>query len=268
MTGVVVALAVLALSSAGQLQARTEQVPVEPGGLPMRDLLRIADTVVVGRLGSVSEWSEDEREHGRGVIEVTDVIWGAAARGDTLVLEWSQYEAPRPHRELSELLELDWIWLLSATAPGRVRAVSTRCTYRSNPESREWMEQKLASAPVLVRSDPCRFAEGEELSVEFGYRNYGSEVREFPGLVCVDSVLYVDPQVSVRFALHPAFRVDPRPGRLVESDSLPPVRVDPMSETTITFDPSVIFPVRRGDYRIVLDVEGYGAPMSRILNVR
>ena len=259
---------VLALSPASQPWLLTGEIATEFGGVPIRVLLRIADVVVVGRLNSISEWSEDGRECGRGVIEVSDVIWGPPARGDTLVLEWRQHETPRPRRDKSELMERDWIWLLSATAPGRVRAVSTSCTYWTSPDSRDRMERDLASAPVIVQCDPCRYAKGDTVSVTLGYRNYSAVARDFPGLAFADSILYVDPRVNVTFWLHPGLGIDPRPGHLVESRSLPLLHVGAMSEAGISFDPSAVFPMRGRDFGIRLDVEGYGPPMSRTIHVR
>jgi hypothetical protein len=251
---------VLVVSLPSQLRPQLVEISDEFGGVPIQTLLRIADLVVVGRLRSVSEWSQDGRECGRGVIEVSDVIWGAAAAGDTLVLEWRQFESPRPRRDEAVLMERDWIWLLSARAPGRVGAVRT---YSASRQERSRIERIMASHPVIIRCDPCRYTESGTASVSLGYRNYGTEAREFPGLAFADSILYVDPRVNVVFTLSPGLGIDPRPGHLRQSESVPALRVDPMSEGGISFDPRAVFPMRRGrDFRVTLQVDGYGQQMS------
>jgi hypothetical protein len=125
------------------------------------------------------------------------------------------------------------------------------------------LRRELEAAPTTVHCGSCEYEEGDTMRVTVGYRNFSDQAREFPGLAFVDSVLYVDPRVSLLFLDAPCFVIEPRPGRLVTADSLPPLRVEPMSESSVTFDLSAVYPMRGRSFILKMEVDGHGMAMSR-----
>ena len=131
-----------------------------------------------------------------------------------------------------------------------------------------WLEQQLEAAPAIVQCGSCEYTEGDTVRVTLGYRNFGDHEQEFPGIVFADSVLYVDPRVTLLFLDAPCFVIPPRPGHLVTSDSLPPIRVGPMSEAGVSFDLEAVYPMRGRSFILKMDVDGHGMAMRRSLYKR
>jgi len=101
--------------------------------VPLEDLLKKTDVIVVARLTEVRErtkrridWDKFRvtgTDYGSGTLTVTEVIRGSAKVGDKLRLEWSNdsgVACPRveqaPHKD--KML----IWLLQGSTNGAVRA--------------------------------------------------------------------------------------------------------------------------------------------------
>jgi hypothetical protein len=263
-------VALLLTSSPPATQEAIYQWFVDDGSPPLRDVVRVSDLIVVGRLHSASEWNEEKVECGSGKLEVADVLWGDAAAGDTLVLHWRDYTVPltyRPEGDLSRLEESDHIWLLASTGANRARAVSSKCAYGTSEKVRAWIERELAASPGMIWFGSGWFDKGAPVTVTLGYRNYSHEVREFPGMVFADSVLYVDPRVSIGFKIAPWQVVRPRDGRLVSDDSVAPLVAGPMSEVGVTFDLGAVFPIDYRNYLLSYEVAGFGKGWTRSLHV-
>ena len=261
---------VLALSAPATREAQFQWF-VDDGSPPMRDLVRMSDLIVIGKLHSVREWDEEKVACGRGIIDIRDVIWGDSASGDTLALEWRDHAVPfmhRPRGDLSQFANRDHVWLLAGTGISSARAVSPGCAYRASANVRAWVERELAAAPAMIWIGSGWYPKGAVVPVTLGYRNFSDEVREFPGLVFSDSVLHVDPRVSVVFKETPWFLVHARAGHLVSDDSVPPLRVEPMSELGVTFDMGAVFPLTGRNFLLTYEVAGYGKEWTRSLHLR
>ena len=266
-----VILALLLTLSPPATQKAIYQWFIDDGSPPMRDLVRGSDLIVVGTLHSVSEWNEERVACGSGTLEVADALWGEAAVGDALTLHWRDYTNPLTHRpegDLSRLAASDHIWLLASTGVNRARAVSPKCAYRASDKVRAWIERELAASPAMIWCGSGWFDKEAPVPVTLGYRNYSDEAREFPGMVFADSVLYVDPRVSIGFKIAPWQVVRPREGRLVSDESVAPLIAGPMSEVGVTFDLGAVFPIDCRNYLLSYEVAGFGKGWTRSLHVR
>jgi hypothetical protein len=234
--------------------------------ISLEHLVRETDLVIVGVLHSVVEGTEGRVDSGSGVIDVHEVIWGAAPVGDSLVLKWSNPAAlacPRVehrHHKGSEA-----IWLLEVARDGTVRADYPG---RTLPLSkREDVINALEEASAYVSFERLEFRLGSPVMARFLYRNFSADVAEYPGMAVAESTLFVDPAVKLEAFYGPMHVSEPVPfrsGRLAVSPDLSPLRAEPMSETGVNVDLAALLTMdKRGSYRIELTVEGCGPRYSR-----
>jgi hypothetical protein len=90
--------------------------------VPLQDLLKETDVIVVARLSGVREITRERVDYGFGTLAVTEVIRGSAKAGDKLRLEWSNVSGLIcPRLELSPCEGKTMIWLLQTSTNGAVR---------------------------------------------------------------------------------------------------------------------------------------------------
>ena len=103
--------------------------------VPLKELLKETDLIVVARLTDVSSVTRNRVDYGSGTLTVTEVIRGSAKAGDKLRLKWSNASGlvcPRVEHEGHKDQTL--IWLLqssrskavTANYPGRVLELKQR----------------------------------------------------------------------------------------------------------------------------------------------
>ena len=102
---------------------------VVPGGfarwapVPLKELLKKTDVIVVARLTGVRETTKQGVDHGSGTLTVTEVIRGSVKKGDKLELEWSNdSDIICPRVDHATYDGKTMIWLLQTSTNGAVRA--------------------------------------------------------------------------------------------------------------------------------------------------
>ena len=91
--------------------------------VPLVELLKKTDVIVVARLTAVRERTKKGVDYGSGTLSVTEVIRGGAKTGDKLRLEWSNScELVCPRVEHGPYEGKTVIWLLQRSTNGAVRA--------------------------------------------------------------------------------------------------------------------------------------------------
>jgi hypothetical protein len=101
-------------------------VPVAWGGwadVPLEDLVKESDFVVIGTLTDVVAFSDIHTSYGRGVISTEEVLWGGMTPGQKLVLAWENRNSVIcPRLEHADNQNNRGIWLLTHAPTGHVRA--------------------------------------------------------------------------------------------------------------------------------------------------
>ena len=160
------------------LHASVQAYPIRPS--PVEELVPESDLIVVGTLRGVTEYTADGVDYGEGRIDVSEVIWGGAAPGDSLMLRWQNSSAiVCPRIEQKHNAHEEGIWLLTrdgeavrANNPGRFVELSERGK----------VEAALARSPVVLRADRYLVGTDEPMKFSVVYRNTGDAPREFPGV--------------------------------------------------------------------------------------
>jgi len=204
------------------------------------ELVQRSDLIVIGALGEVRWRSEGGWDRGAGVITVSEVIWGDVAPGEKLELRWrDRTNVACPRLDLQRLGGRRQLWLLQVGDGATVRADHPGRVL--DPNEAETVRRSLVEHPVALRGSSylVHLGGAEPMQVSVRFRNPGELEILFPGIAVRDSVLVVDPRLSLDFSYQ---RLDgrgfvpirARPG-LVTQDSLE-VRIAPRAEYVVSFD--------------------------------
>lgn len=229
--------------------------------IPVEELVRESDLIVVGTLRDVEEHTADGTDYGRGRIAVREVIWGDAAPGDALLLRWDTPSAVVcPRVEHRYAANVEGIWLLTrdggavaADYPGRFVKLSERGK----------VEAALGASPVVLRSEKHRVEPGEPMPVAVVYRNTSRAPRTFPGLAFGGGAFRLGPgprlAVTVTFDDGSAYGEARLPGRVVRDAALAPVTLPPRGEHRVEFDLRELLakePAEKDSYDVTLKFDG------------
>lgn len=203
----------------------------------IEDLVPQSDLIVVGRLKGVSEFSSDGVDYGRGRIDVSEVIWGIAAPGESLDLRWQNESSLMCSRvDHRDAVGTDGIWLLTRSSDGTVRADEEARFVALDRRSE--VARSLARHPICIRSATYHDAT-KSPRVTVVFRNPGSQGRTFPGVEFRNGMLLVSPGVDVRLIRmhYPNPEVVAwRPNRVRVTNDLAPIVVAPQTERRIEVD--------------------------------
>ncbi|KAF0248798.1 MAG: hypothetical protein FD167_1802 [bacterium] len=91
--------------------------------IPLEQLVQESDLIVIGALTDVKEHTENEIEHGRGVITVDKVLWGNVKAGEKLNLTWENAVGiVCPRIDHKDNQQKKAIWLLTVEKNNGVKA--------------------------------------------------------------------------------------------------------------------------------------------------
>lgn len=229
--------------------------------VPVEELVRESDLIVVGTLRDVEEHTADGTDYGRGRIDVREVIWGDAAPGDALALRLDNPSAVVcPRVEHRHAANEEGIWLLTrdggavaADYPGRFVNLSERGK----------VEAALRASPVVLRSEKHWVRPGEPMPVSVVYRNTSRAPRTFPGLALGGGAFRLGPgsriAVTVTFDDGSAYGAARLTGRVVRDASLAPVTLPPRGEHRVEFDLRELLakgPAEKDSYDVTLKFDG------------
>ena len=218
------------------LHASVLAYPISPA--PVEELMPESDLIVVGTLRGVTEYTADGVDYGEGRIDVSEVIWGGVAPGDSLLLRWQNSSAivcPRIGQKHNAHAE--GIWLLTrdgeavrADNPGRFVGLSERGK----------VEAALRNSPVVLRSESYWVKPGEPMRFSVVYRNTSNVPRAFPGLAFEGGSIHLSPgsrlAVSVTLCDGELYAVPRLSGRVARDPTLAPVTIPPRGEHRVTLD--------------------------------
>ncbi len=225
--------------------------------IPLREVMAESDLIVVGTLRGVREWSWLGTDAGRGTIEVTEVLWGSARRGDHLELRWENHGGLECAR-----VEHRWnankprVWLLTRGPRGTVRA-----DYQGramSPAQKPAVVRILTMQPVILRMR-------QGASAALAFRNATKKPLKLPVSSYKDGRLFLAQGTTVSLYSR-AFSgkrtpVRPRAGAIVPQPQprwvvVPPGGEIPMAE----IDLSRVFALcKETSYEVEIRVGGYRA---------
>ena len=85
-----------------------------------------SDVILVGTLVDVRTWSEGNFDHGRGILQITDVLASDLRVGSELILEWSdQKNVVCPRIENEQYAGREGLWFFRRSADGRLGSAPT-----------------------------------------------------------------------------------------------------------------------------------------------
>ena len=85
-----------------------------------------SDVILVGTLVDVRTWSEGNFDHGRGILQITDVLASDPRVGSELILEWSdQKNLVCPRIENEQYAGREGLWFFRRSADGRLGSAPT-----------------------------------------------------------------------------------------------------------------------------------------------
>lgn len=229
--------------------------------IPLDELVQDCDLIVVGTLEGVSQYSHNGMDYGQGTILIDEVVWGAASAGESVTLKWqnrSEIACPRVEHRYNQGKKA--IWLLTVEDGGVVRAnYPGRFVDLGN---RRKVERILTRKNVCLRAAKYLFGADEPVSVSLVFRNPTDSVIKFPGVEYKDGYLVMNPDVSL--AVYSSFGdeqtiTNPLPNRVLFSDNVEPMLVQPRQELRITVDLRKLFNVVPEEYYAVqFGLRGYG----------
>lgn len=240
--------------------------------IPLDDVVRDSDVIVVGTLSDVGESSWAGWDFGNGTITVNDVLWGDAHVGDRLRLRWDNpSDLACPRVEHAPIAGVRCIWLLTRSRDGSVRA-DHPCRSIST-ESRAAVLRSLAGErkTVCLRADRTRYSSSDAGVVTLVFRNPSGAPVSYPGVQAVAGSLRIDPRV--RLTLCEGFEsngpeITPNPGTIIVSSDVPPIVVPPGGEVHVWIFVRLIFDLGPGTYRFCASVEGYEPSNSVVIDLR
>ena len=229
--------------------------------LPLDELVQDCDLIVVGTLDGASETSQNGMDYGQGTILIDEVLWGAASAGESVTLRWQNESGlicPRVEHRYDQAKKA--IWLLTVEDGGVVRAdYPGRFVDLSD---RRKVERILTRKKVCLRTPKYLFGADEPVCVSLVFRNPTDSVIKFPGVAYKDGYLVMNPDVSL--AVYSGFGNEqaittPLPDRVLFSEDVEPMLVQPRQELRITVDLRKLFNVVPEEYYAVqFGLRGYG----------
>ena len=238
--------------------------------IPLDRLVQDSDLIVVGTLSQVSQYSDGETDYGQGTITVHQVIWGDVQTNELLTLKW-QNPTGRvcPRVEHSSEQGQKAIWLLTKESAGEVRA-----DYPSrfvDLADRAKIERILRSKNVCLRVQRWVIEPSEPAMVSIVLRNPTDQAAEFPGLIYVNGILYMDPTFSLGVYTNSWkeqqglywTRVEWIPNRVVVIDGLAPTTVLPNEEFRLTINLKDLVEMSAGEsHQVRFEAQGHAAANS------
>lgn len=240
---------------------------------PLTELVRESDLIIVGTLHDIIEnRNVRDKDYGRGWIDVHEVIWGSDAVGDSVLLTWensSFLSCPRVEHGGYEGKKL--IWLLTDHKNGEMRA--DHPSRRVPLNKRHELEHALLTSHVFLRLDGWIVPAGKPIKVIFGYRNYGNDKKQFPGISFGDGVLSVNPAVRITLYAGPNKSslklLKPLKGRYVIDPSLPALTANSMSDAQVEVDLKTVYGINETTgYWLSIEVDGHGAGHQQVFSLR
>jgi hypothetical protein len=238
------------------------------GWLALDDAVRDSDLVVVGTLSDVAEWSRAGWDYGDGAILVTEVLWGDVRAGDWLRLRWDNPSGLAcPRVEHAQSAGVEYIWLLTRSADGSVRA-DHPCRVVAAGERADVLRSRAGERKtVCLRTDTIRYSSSDGDVVTLVFRNPSGAPVSYPGVQVSSGRVTLDSRV--RLTLREGFdpgtpEIAPRPGAIVELSDVPPLVVPPGEEVRVAIFVRSVFDPPPGVYFLCATVDGY-EPSNRVL---
>jgi hypothetical protein len=239
----------------------------KPYVAPVDYLVNHSDLIVVGTLGEVSRRPGLRAAHERGIIAVSEALWGPAKPGDRLRLDWDyQYFIA----ESCNRLEFGWakgepgIWFLTIDKLGRVRAdnLGRFLSFENSPGLLERVRKRIETGVGLPGRN-LRPVPGEPLRLFLVFRNPSAGTRLFPVVEYREQRLYLDPRFRIevrRLDLvsgKPADPLIPKPGSVRSNDQTSSFQLAAGEERKVLFDIAALFDLKPGQcYSARLRVDG------------
>jgi hypothetical protein len=231
---------------------------------PPRTLAEVvpwSDLIVIGTLSDVSETSNEGLTNGDGTLHVSRVLWGRAADGEELTLEWSVLSDLRVGPTHPSRANLEGIWLLQREPDETVRAYEPD-GFRPSSD----LEAVRAILRQQLRARIAPYLTGAVLEV--GLRNAARDTLIVPGMRMEASSLVLDPRVHLNVSTSGGEEIRPKQGRLRHDPNMPPLAVPPSGDRVVRAQLVDVFPlVSRADYTLRLFIPGVGDTMSMRVHV-
>lgn len=235
--------------------------------VPLEELVRESDLIVVGTLRDVHESSADGMDYGEGRIDVREVIWGVASAGDVLTLKWQNSSAvacPRVEHDFNANKE--GIWLLTregdvvrANYPGRFVALKERGA----------ILKALRQSTIVLRSGDPWVGGGLPMAFEVVYRNTTNATLSFEGVGYEDGRALLPRGSRLVVKIDGSAEVNPvrLVARYTSGNSVEPFQLAPGEERRFAFDLRVLMasPALKGKIYVVNFTPPGGQSTSEIV---
>ena len=126
----------------------TASICAESAYVPLDELVKYSELIVVGRLSNVTTYTLDEIDYGRGVIAIQRTLWGNPPEEGAVALQWRNHSRLIcPRVEHSGNAGGTFIWLLNIDADGYAHAGGQDCLSLSSEAEVLGYIKSLKSTP-------------------------------------------------------------------------------------------------------------------------
>jgi hypothetical protein len=204
---------------------------------PLVETVQDSDVIVIGTLKNVHEYSDKGIDYGNGAIQVEEVIWGYVMKDQNLTLKWdNRTGAVCNGVEHKSQENQKGIWLLTSDGQGNSRA--------DDPGSFIELEEKdkvinaLIQRPVRLKISKNIIVPDEPIEISLIFRNPTKQRQLYPRMEYQNGYLYINSKIfwTVLNGREDTKKVTPLANKIVGSESLPPIIVEPGHEYKVTFN--------------------------------
>lgn len=162
--------------------------------LTLSDMVPECDIIVIGALGATTRTESGDNLYFEVWLTIDDVIFGAIAHGDSLLVQWVAHKRVVCPRTDHSGRTTPKIWLLTTKDNGAYQAQSNQLV-RDISERAE-IERILRQFPVRVKPKQL-YAPGDPATVALIFRNATAQAVRIPKYEMRNGILYLHPSVGI-----------------------------------------------------------------------
>ena len=204
---------------------------------PLVETVQDSDVIVIGTLKDVYEYSYRGIDYGQGAIQVEEVIWGNVIKDQNLTLKWDKHtgafcgEVGYKSQENKK-----GIWLLTIDEHGSRRATDYGGFVEL--EEKDKVIDALIQRPVRLKISKNAILPDEPIEISLIFRNATKQRQLYSRMEYQNGYLLIDSKISLTLihGREEIKKVTPLASRIIGSDGLPSIIVEPGQEYKVTFN--------------------------------